>query len=750
MKSSSSVSLNDTLMVGPTLHSTLTDVLLRFRLYPVAITADISKMYRAVELATDDKDYHRFVWRREPEGPLTDYRMNRLTFGVSASSFAANMAVRQNAMDFADDHPCAAAVVAKSLYVDDCLTGANTVEEAVSLQTKLQELFGKGKFTLRKWNSSHPAALKHVSPELRESHFTQTIPDPPEYVKTLGIQWNSKKDVFCLTVSDPPSNQSLTKRSLASDVAKTFDILGWFAPSTIKAKILLQRLWERKIGWDETVPTDLLDTWRRWRTELNLLSDIPIRRCYFHHDPSECHTQLHGFSDASEEAYTAVVYLCVQEPNGTIHISIVMGKTRVAPLKRLTIPRLELCGTLLLAQTMSHIQTVLDISPHNVYAWTDSTVVLAWLNGDPRRFKTFVSNRVSQIVKCVPSQKWRHVSGHDNPTDCASRGLLPSELVTHNLWWNGPAWLSQDISHWPHTNSTHLLDTPEDTDITTCLLNSSQLSNVLEVKRYSSYERVKRVMAWILRFVNNCSPNRQGRRGPLCTPELTEAESLLWLQAQLDEFSTDLQTLKNGKNLPRNSPLRTLHPITEESGLLRVGGRVSNSSFSYSQRHPVILHGRNPLTKLIIRAEHLRLLHGGPTLVSSLSRRFHIIGHRKTIRSVTRACITCRRTSTRPRPQLMGQLPIERITPGMVFERVGIDYAGPVLLKVGCVRKPTLIKAYIGIFVSLTVKAVHIELISDLTTSAFIASLRRFVARRGKPATIWSDHGSNLLVQCES
>ena len=244
VKSSSSVSLNDTLMVGPTLHSTLTDVLLRFRLYPVAITADISKMYRAVELATDDKDYHRFVWRREPEGPLTDYRMNRLTFGVSASSFAANMAVRQNAMDFADDHPCAAAVVAKSLYVDDCLTGANTMEEAVSLQAELQELFSKGKFTLCKWNSSHPAALKHVSPELRDSHFTQTIPDPPEYVKTLGIQWNSKKDVFCLTMSDPPSNQSLTKRSLASDVAKTFDILGWFAPSTIKAKILLQRLWE--------------------------------------------------------------------------------------------------------------------------------------------------------------------------------------------------------------------------------------------------------------------------------------------------------------------------------------------------------------------------------------------------------------------------------------------------------------------------------------------------------------------------
>ena len=263
------------------------------------------------------------------------------------------------------------------------------------------------------------------------------------------------------------------------------------------------------------------------------------------------------------------------------------------------------------------------------------------------------------------------------------------------------------------------------------------------MKRYSSYERVKRVVAWILRFVNNCISIHQRRRGSLSAPELKEAETRLWLQAQRVDFLDDLHTLKNDKNLPRNSLLRTLHPIIEESGLLRVGGRVSNSSFSYSQRHPVILHGRNTLTKLIIRAEHLRLLHGGPTLVSSsLSRRFHIIGHRKTVRSVTRACVICRRTSTKPRPQLMGQLPIERITPGMVFERVGIDYAGPVLLKVGRVRKPTLIKAYIGIFISLSVKAVHVELISDLTTAAFIACLRRFIARRGKPV---SDHGSNFV-----
>ena len=149
---------------------------------------------------------------------------------------------------------------------------------------------------------------------------------------------------------------------------------------------------------------------------------------------------------------------------------------------------------------------------------------------------------------------------------------------------------------------------------------------------------------------------------------------------------------------------------------------------------------------MIIQSEHLRLLHGGPTLVAaSLCTLCHIIGSRKTIRSLVRGCFTCRRRSVRPQPQRLGQLPGERTTPGSVLDNVGVDYAGLVYIKYGFVRKPTVVKAYICVFVSLSVKAVHQELVSDLTTEAFIASLRRFIARRGKPLTIWSDHGTNFV-----
>ncbi len=169
---------------------------------------------------------------------------------------------------------------------------------------------------------------------------------------------------------------------------------------------------------------------------------------------------------------------------------------------------------------------------------------------------------------------------------------------------------------------------------------------------------------------------------------------------------------------------------------------MRNSKVEYSQRHPAILHGQHPLTKLIVRSEHARLLHAGPTLVSSsLNRRFYIVKQRKIIRAIIRSCVVCRRTTTRPLPQIMGQLPLERVTPDMVFERVGVDYAGPVYLKLGHVRKPTTV----CIFVSLSAKAIHLELVSDLTSAAFIACLRRFISRRGKPSSVWSDHGSNFV-----
>ena len=199
-------SVNDTLLVGPTLHSPLVDVLLQFRLYHVALTTDVSRMYCAVQLTDSDKDLHRFVWRRNPDEPLQDYQMTRVTFGVSASSFAANIAVKQNALDFALEFPQAAAAVEKSFYVDDVLTGADTVQEAIDLQAQLQELFSRGGFLLHKWNSRDPSVLQRLPLELKKVQSIQVLPtSSDEYTKMLVVEWNASQDHFRHTISELPS-----------------------------------------------------------------------------------------------------------------------------------------------------------------------------------------------------------------------------------------------------------------------------------------------------------------------------------------------------------------------------------------------------------------------------------------------------------------------------------------------------------------------------------------------------------------
>ena len=747
-KSSSNTSLNDILQVGPTIHPPLIDVLLRFRLHRIALTSDVSKMYRAIELEESDRNLHRFVWRSHPDDQLRDYRMTRVTFGVSASSFAANMSVKQNALDHKLDYPKAADIVETSFYVDDCLTGVDSVDEAIDLHQQLVALFAKGGFILRKWNSSDPKVMDHIEPELRDVQPTHPIPVPDNYTKTLGIEWNANLDHFRLAVASLNAATDMTKRALVSDIAKTFDVLGWFVPTTIKAKILLQRVWETGIGWDDLLPESIHQDWMTWRSELPLLTKKHIPRCYYPKNVEVVSTELHGFSDASEDAYAAAVYIRVQDKSGTVHTSLVIAKTKVAPIKRLTIPRLELCGAKLLSQLLRHTQRALNVSTQSTFAWTDSTIVLGWLRGNPRRFKTFVGNRVSHILQSISPDHWNHVRSMDNPADCASRGLFPSELSEHQLWWDGPEWLRLPTDQWPSQTSIAPAEMPTDEEKDVCLHVTVDNQAILPVQQFSSFSRLKRVTAWVRRFIDNCRKLKTDRSTSLylSSTELAASEGYWISLIQYEAFATEIESLIESQPLTKSSRLFSLHPFIDQSGILRVGGRCQNAQMSFSVKHPVILPGKHPLTSLIIASEHNRLMHAGPTLLTaSLSRRYHITSCRKIVRSITHKCVICRRSTIRPTPQLQGQLPAERITPDTVFERVGVDYAGPFLLKYGSTRKPTVVKAYVCVFVSLTVKAVHLELASDLTTDAFIAALRRFIARRGKPHLIWSDHGTNFV-----
>ena len=336
-KSNNGTLLNDILMVGPTLYPSITDFLIRFRSYKVAISADISKMYRAVELNSAYRDLHHFVWRPNPSSQLKEYRMTRVTFGVSASAFVAIKPLQQTANDHGHQYPIAASHVFKSFYVDDCLAGPDTPDEALELHQELRNLLLKRGFNLRKWRSSSTKVMESIPNELHDPSHLKGITEGncKKSPKALGIHWNSLDDSLYVSVGDSIGEDCCTKRQLISDIARIFDVLGRFPPTTILMKVTLQKLWELNLEWDEEIPVHIQDQYHLWKSQLHLLKSIPFTRCYYRSDSKVSQIQLHGFCDSSENAYAAVVYVKSIYEEGMPSLTLVAAKTKVTPLKQL-------------------------------------------------------------------------------------------------------------------------------------------------------------------------------------------------------------------------------------------------------------------------------------------------------------------------------------------------------------------------------------------------------------------------------
>lgn len=540
---------------------------------------------------------------------------------------------------------------------------------------------------------------------------------------------------------------------------------------------------ERKIGWDDPVPSHLADNWLKLRSNLSKLENLRIPRC-----TQPAHTtsvEIHGFCDASEVAYAAVIYSRSIAKDGSIVIRNLTSKTKVAPVKTVSLPRLELCGAHLLANLMEVVQDSLPIKVSALHAWTDSTVVLGWLRSSPQRWKTFVANRVSQILESIPSNSWAHVKGTENPADCATRGLDPLDLIHHELWWDGPPWLQrQDLL------PNHLV--PMDPHDTIQMASEAKAAIValpahVEVSlfsRFSNLLKLKRVTAYCIRFIRNCrmriSKGRQqhgakyptqsssdsrtndilmyafkpghspsssvSAHNPLTTEEL-ETAFLHWIRkVQQDSFKNEYYNLSMSRPLHPASKILPLTPFLDNDRILRVGGRLRHAKIHSDQRTPILLPRHHRLTELIILEEHIRNLHAGPQLVLSiLSQKFWIIRARDAVRHQIQKCHKCIRYRAKTQTQQMGHLPAARVNPSRPFTSTGVDYAGPFTLRAIPAKSKVTFKGYLALFVCFSTRAIHLEAVSSLSTEAFLATLKRFISRRGRPAEIYSDCGTNFV-----
>ena len=457
--------------------------------------------------------------------------------------------------------------------------------------------------------------------------------------------------------------------------------------------------------------------------------------------------QLHIFCDASEQAFASVAYLRIAGPSG-IDIAFIMSKTRVAPLKPISIPRLELQAAVMGSRLATCIKDGHAIDVGQVYYWTDSRTVLCWIRSDARRYKQFVSHRVGEILEASEVSEWHWIPTALNVADDATRDIKPVELHTNSRWLKGPPFLLEPKDSWPKEEIESKPTVQPDTYVELELkrefvaVHCDQKSCLPDVHRFSSLIRLLRTTARVLKFPQLCRKRKQNVSQKISTSDLDEAE-LRWIQlSQQQCFGDELDHMMKKKNVLKSSRLYMLSPIMDNKGIMRVTGRIENADVSTDVKSPIILDPKHPFTKLLIKHQHEQSNHcGQETVLNELRQRFWILNARAAVRKTWASCNMCRiRRAKRNQPQ-MGLLPECKLKAGdRPFTYTGVDYFGPMEVTVKRRRE----KRYGVLFTCLTTRAVHLELAISLSTNSCMMAIRRFISRRGQPDEFWSDNGKNF------
>ncbi|XP_063068882.1 uncharacterized protein LOC134460379 [Engraulis encrasicolus] len=542
-------SLNQQLLQGPNLNSTLLGVLLRFRQHPVAIMGDVQAMYHQVRVPLEDRDCLRFLWWAG--GDLTKdvavFRMTVHLFGAVSSPSCAIFALRKTADDSQADFPEeVVSTVKENFYVDDCLKSVESEEEALSMVKHLTTLCKKGGFTLTKWTSNSRTVLQALSEDQRAKDLKELDMDRDELPveRALGLRWCVEEDTFTFKLDLP--QRSYTRRGMLSVASSVYDPLGFLAPVMLPAKQMLQELCRRTVGWDDAIPQDLLHQWTRWLEELDMLSEFHVRRCVKPKGFGDVvQAQLHHFSDASESGYGAVSYLRMQNTQNDVHVAFLMGKARVTPLKTVTIPRLELTAAVLAVRVDLMLKAELRIPLQESVFWTDSTSVLKYIRNEDRRFHTFVANRVTTIRESTTPSQWRYICTKDNPADEASRGLRVRPFIDHNRWIQGPRLLRLPEQDWP-CDVVDIAIKPDDPEVkkdavvNAVTVNASSDSTSYLISYFSDWRKLKVTVAWLLRLRKLLLYKARRRKEPAAassTQDSTEPKGRLTIQ-NLSEAET--------------------------------------------------------------------------------------------------------------------------------------------------------------------------------------------------------------------
>ena len=436
------------------------------------------------------------------------FEFEQVVFGVNSSPFLAQFVIQEHARKHQSQFPLGAETVLKSTYMDDSMDSVPDKETGIDLYKQLSQLWASAGMHARKWLSNVPEVLEHIP---HADCVTEVDLDRGELpvVKTLGVLWTPNEDVFKYQVHPPSRDHYSTKRAFLKGIATLFDPLGFLSPYVIRAKIILQEMWESGADWDDLVEESLSRKAQESCEELSELPRLCVPRC-LRTELGVKKITLHTFTDASQQAYGAATYARHLYEDGSVTCRLVASKSRVAPLQAVSIPRLELMAAVVGLRLAEAVGNILNLPKHEWLFWSDSVDVLYWIRGCSRKFKPFVANRVGEIQSLTDPEQWRHVPTKQNPADLLTRGLSVSTLIDEESWWKGPAFLMQEETGWPEKKIG--IKKEADIEVRKQYQEHSQersfLSTMTEDRldptRYSSWTRLTRVSATVNCFLENC------------------------------------------------------------------------------------------------------------------------------------------------------------------------------------------------------------------------------------------------------
>lgn len=750
-------SFNDVQLLGERRQGNLVDRIMSFRTKKVGMTADIKQMYRQVLVDESQHCMQLIFWRPTQNEPIRTFALNTVTYGMRYAPHSAIRALQQCAMDYQQQYPKASAVVLRDFYMDDLLTGADNNTEAEEMFHDLVNLTNMGHFPLCKWTTNDWELMSVIDASGTASSQPLLLTDE-ENCSVLGVVWNPAGDTLQYAVKLADDYRGATKRAITSQVAKLFDPTGLVAPVVLTGKLFIREAHATTTGWDEKMEPQWEARWNEFRTSLKALENCRIPRWIG--KTASTRVELHGFCGASAVAHAAAIYYRIEQPFGPIKCGILTAKTKIAPTKAPAVTRLELAGALLLIQLMATVIEATGEGNASTHYWCGSAVALHWIKQPAQQWQAFVAKRVGEIQSSSAADDWGYVPANENPAAIAASGLAPPEIVDNQLWWQGPQWLCAPSCDWPKEfpilSSEQEAETAKEAKAVTVAV-VQQPVYWLEDK-YSDFNSLCLVTAKVLRFINNCRVAVQRRRNgeavaqaaaewnPITRTEWEAAEAVWFGRMQKRAFSAELKACERGRNLPKKSRLSGMMPFVGEDGLLRVGGRLQNAKIPYQAQHPIIVPGDDILSEMLLRWYHMISMHGGPALMTRILRtRLWMTGGRDVIRRFVQRCVICARHRAETLTQQMAPLDARRVNFEYPFAHVSVDYCGHFDVRRYSGKCNSTQMCYVAVFVCLATRAIHLEVVEDLTTDAFLDAYQRFASRRGHCRSITSDNATNFV-----